>query len=305
MTNLAVLIVAYRRPKELLSLVESLSGTHKKIYVYVDYDENKSSENQEVLQIAKSLQIGGVITCWINSENVGVGRAVPSAIKWSLESEEYILVLEDDCELGEYALSYFSKSRDLISGKVAIVSGRSAWSELVNSPLHNRLTLTNLALTNGFLVSKQSWERISRSLAHPKLGRRYLISILSNPRNFLVLSYMYSACLVNTKISMKAWDCFIVFEMLVSSYYSVNPNLSTISTRGIDHVASNTKIHDSESLEYVVRASRDQPSNRLEMSRNSIILTNRQISRNIYRVKIQNSFSPIKSWLKIFKYNFL
>lgn len=305
MTYLAVLIVAYRRPKELLSLVESLSGSHKKIYVYVDYDENKSSENQEVLQIAKSLQITGVITCWINSENVGVGRAVPSAINWSLESEDYILVLEDDCELGEYALSYFSNSRDLISGKVAIVSGRSAWSELVNSPVRDRLTLTNLALTNGFLVSKQSWTRVSRSLAHPKLGRRYLISILSNPRNFLVLSYMYSACLVNTKISMKAWDCFIVFEMLVSSYYSVNPNLSTISTRGIDHVASNTKIHDSKSLEYVVRASRDQPSTKIDMSRNSIILTNRQISRNIYGVKIQNLFSPIKSWLKIFKYKFL
>jgi hypothetical protein len=305
MTYLAVLIVAYRRPKELLNLVESLSGTHIKIYVYVDYDENNSSENQEVLQIAKSLQITGVITCWINSENVGVGRAVPSAIDWSLESEDYILVLEDDCELGEYALSYFLNSRHLISGKIAIVSGRSAWSELVNSPVLDCLTLTNLALTNGFLVSKQSWTRISRSLVHPKLGRRYLISILSNPRNFLVLSYMYSACLVNTKISMKAWDCFIVFEMLVSSYYSVNPNLSTISTRGIDHVASNTKIHDSKGLEYVVRASRGQPSTKIDMSRNSIILTNRQISRNIYGVKIQNLFSPIKSWLKIFKYKFL
>ena len=305
MTNYAILIVAYRRPNELVSLVESFRDTYKRIYVYVDYDENVSIENQEVIQIAKRLQITGVITCWINSENVGVGRAVPAAINWSLKTEDYILVLEDDCELGEHALNYFSNSQELISGKVALVSGRSAWSELENFPLDNHLSLTNLALTNGFLVSRQSWRRISRSLVHPKLGRRYLISILRKPRNILVLNYMYSACLVNSKISMKAWDCFIVFEMLASSYYSVNPNLSTISTRGIDHVASNTKIHHSESLEYVVRASRNKPSNRLDVSRNSIILTNRQISRNIYRVRIQNLFSPIKSWFKIFKYKFL
>jgi hypothetical protein len=305
MTNFAILIVAFRRPNELVELVESLSGSGKKVYVYVDFDENLSVENQEVIQFAKRLQTLGAVNCFINSKNVGVGRAVPTAINWSLETENNILVLEDDCELGEHALSYFSNTLELISGDVVIVSGRSAWPEEGASACYSRLTLTNLPLTNGFLVSKQSWELISRSLENPKISSRYLISVIKDPRRILVLNFFYSACLINDRIDAKAWDCFIVFEMLVSNFFSVNPNLSAVTTRGIDDVASNTKLTNFESFEYIVKASSNKPSEVLDKGRSSIKLTNRQVSKKIYNVKIQNLFSPLKSWLKIFKYKFL
>jgi hypothetical protein len=303
--NFAVLIVAFRRPNELAKLVKSLSGSGKKVYVYVDFDENLSAENQEVIQIAKKMHSPGEVNCLINSKNVGVGRAVPTAINWSLESENYVLVLEDDCELGEHALSYFSNTLELISGDVAIVSGRSAWPEEVRLPHYNQLTLTNLPLTNGFLVSKQSWELISRSLVHPRIDRLYLISILKNPAKILLLNFIYSACLINSRIATKAWDCFIAFEMLASNLYSVNPNLSAVTTRGIDDVASNTKLTNSGTFEYIVKASSNKPSEVLDKGRSSIKLTNHQVSKKIYNVKIQNLFSPLKSWLKIFKYKFL
>ena len=305
MNDYVILIIAFRRPNELRSLIQSSSVSGRKVYVYVDFDESLSKENQEVIQIVKSLQLNGIITCLVNSKNMGVGRAVPLAISWSLETEGHVLVLEDDCELGEHALNYFSKAQAFIAGKVAIVSGRSAWAEEDKSVIHKRLTLTNLPLTNGFLVSKRSWEKISQSLVNPNLGRRFLTSTLERPRYILELSYLYSACVSNSKIAMKAWDCFIAFEMLASDLYSVNPNISTITTRGIDDVASNTKISNGEYSEYIVLASNLEPSEILDKSQNSLLITNRQISRNIYKVKIHNLFSPIKSWLKICKYKFL
>jgi GT2 family glycosyltransferase len=69
MTNFAILIIAFRRPNELVELVNSSSGSGNKVYVYVDFDENLSAENQEVIQIAKKLQTLGKVKCLINSNN--------------------------------------------------------------------------------------------------------------------------------------------------------------------------------------------------------------------------------------------
>ena len=305
MSKYAVLIVAYRRPREFINLIESLKNSDKKIYAYIDFDENLSFENQEVIRIGRNFQNKGVIVCEVNSENRGVGLAVPSAIDWALKTEEQILVLEDDCELGKHALSYFSECADFISGNVVMVSGRSAWPENYQTSRNELLTLTNLPLTNGFLISRQSWKLMSKSFVHPKLGSRYIVSIFKNPSNLLIMSFVYSACIFNAKTSLKAWDCFIAFEMLVSNYYSVNPNFSTISTRGLDHVASNTKTENFNHIDYVALASDNKPSFYLDKSANSTSSTNYEIIKNIYGVRIQNLFSPTKSWFKIFKYKFL
>ncbi len=305
MSNFGVLIIAYRRPLSLSKLTERLIPTGRPIYVYVDHDENSSIENREVIEFAEKLHASGAIICKFNHRNAGVGQAVPCAIQWALGFEESILVLEDDCELGNHALEYFDKSRKYLSREVMIISGRSAWPDNFKHHLHNQLTFTNFALTNGFLISRDTWKIMSRTLYDQRLELRFLISVLRKPRNILALAYFYSACKVNSKIEMKAWDCFIVFEMLVSNLYSLNPNFSTITTRGIDHVASNTKGDERQVAEYVVKASEFKPSEKLNSHRRALLETNSQISRNIYKCKIQNLLSPVKAWLIIFKYKFL
>lgn len=305
MSDYGVLIVAYRRPKELSELIESLIPTGKSIYVYVDLDEKTSIENQEVIKVAEKFHKSAAIIRKVNLRNEGVGHAVPSAITWSLEYEENILVLEDDCELGAHALEYFDNSKKYISGKVVIVSGRSAWSEKYSNQLHHHLTLTNFALTNGFLISKDSWRVISRTLVDQRLEIRFVISAFKRPRNFLSLSYFYAACKLNSKIEMKAWDCFIVFEMLASNLHSLNPNYSAITTRGIDQVASNTKKNEWQTVEYVVKASEIKPSNQLNHSRKALLETNYEISKKIYKCNFRHLFSPMKAWVKIFIYRFL
>jgi hypothetical protein len=305
MSDYGVLIIAYRRPRALSELIERLIPTGKSIYVYVDLDEGSSIENQEAIKIAEKFHASASIICKINLRNAGVGQAVPSAIMWSLGYEENILVLEDDCEIGTHALEYFDNSKKYISEHVMLVSGRSAWPEKSARQLHNQLTLTNFALTNGFLISRDSWRVISRTLFDQRLEMRFIMSALKRPRNLIALCYFYAACKLNSMIEMKAWDCFIVFQMLTSNLYSCNPNHSAISTRGIDEVASNTKMIEWQTDEYIVIASQTKPSEELDYSRKSLLKTNFEISKNVYKCNYRHLLSPMKAWFKILIYKFL
>jgi hypothetical protein len=302
MSQYAVLIIVYKRLNNLEKLITNLQKSNRDILVYVDYADCYSPENQAVISCVRQFTESGVITSKINTSNVGPGYAIPEAVQWGFNFANYLLVLEDDCEIGINALEYFTNTQSLIDQNIKIISGRAAWDEEAPSRPKEILTLTNYALTNGWLVSIDSWSDLSVYLSRKIRLVVIAKKILFNPSRALPLLFFYSACLVNMKTERKAWDCFIVLQMILENYYAVNPDLSCISTGGIDEFATNTKIKLSETNSYISFAGNNPPSYLLNRDKNFIKSTNKQIERNLYMIKFFHLLSPLNSWFKTFKY---
>lgn len=302
MSQYAVIIIVYKRITNLEKLITNLQKSKRDILVYVDYDDYGSPENQAVISYVRQFTELGVITSKINVRNVGPGYAIPEAVQWGFNFANYLLVLEDDCEIGINALEYFTNNQYLIDQKIKIISGRAAWDMEAPSRPKEILTLTNYALTNGWLVSADSWSDLSIYLSRKIRLVDIAKNILFNPSRALPLLFFYSACLVNMKTERNAWDCFIVLQMILENYYAVNPDMSCISTGGIDEFATNTKIKLSEKISYISFASNSPPAHLLNRDEYFIKSTNKQIERNLYKIKFFHLLSPLNSCFKIFKY---
>ena len=303
MKKFAILIIVFKRPDKLETKIRQLLYFGYPLYIYVDFDNQNSPENKKVISIINDLKNRYKFSYHINKKNIGPGYAVPAAIDWAFKSEENLLILEDDCELGNHALQYFENAQNYINGDIKIVSGRSAWNEDSNSRPNGILTLTNYPLTNGWLVSKIAWKEISIYLNDGVNFYEIIKIFLKSPTKLIPLSFFYSACILNTRSNRKAWDCFVALKMISQNYFSVNPDLTLITTRGIDEVASNTFYENYVDCDAIALASIHPPGVNLDRDKNLIELNNLYIENVIYSMKCYHLFSPIKSWFKIFKYN--
>jgi GR25 family glycosyltransferase involved in LPS biosynthesis len=304
MKKYAVLLIVYKRYHNLEHLITTLTKSNIRIYAYVDIDDNSSKENLNAISLVKKYTDLGQIASHVNKRNLGAGSAIPKAIDWVFNHEDYVLVFEDDCELGDHALEYFENSINHLSDQVKIISGRSAYAETDKFRPINKLTLTNYSLTNGWLTSRESWQNISRRIESGVKFRLYLLTVLRNPVKTLPLSYFYAACLMNMGVKRFAWDCFVTFEMLAKNYYSVNPDLTCITTKGIDEFASNTIGASYHSRNHIALSSEFSPSSFLDTNRKYIKSNNTFIKKNIYNIKWYHLFSPIKSCFKTRRYRF-
>jgi len=302
MSEIAILIVVYKRVNNLEKLITSLKYSNNEILVYVDFDDDHSAANQAVISCVKKFTSSRVVISTINVRNVGPGFAVPEAIRWGFQYANYLLVIEDDCEIGTNALQYFTNTQHLIDSRVKVISGRAAWNEEALARPKKILTLTNYALTNGWLVSYDSWNDLSLYLSKKISIIKIAKYLLFNPFNVLPLLFFYSACLINSNTERKAWDCYIILQMILENYYAINPDLTCISTGGIDEIATNTKINKLAPNTYIALASEKSPSYVLNSDKNFINSNNRHIEKNIFRIKTYHLFSPLKSWFRIFKY---
>lgn len=303
MSEIAILIVVYKRLNNLEKLITSLQDSNNEILVYVDFDDYHSAENKAVISCVKKFTSSRVVTSTINVKNVGPGFAVPEAIRWGFQYANYLLVIEDDCEIGTKALQYFRSTQHLINSRIKVISGRAAWNEGALARPKKILTLTNYALTNGWLVSYDAWNDLSLYLSKKISVIKIAKYLLLHPFNALPLLFFYSACLINSKTERKAWDCYIILQMILENYYAINPDLTCISTGGIDEIATNTKINKLEQSTYIALASEKSPSSVLNCDQNFINSNNRHIEKNLYRIKTYHLLSPLKAWLRTFKYN--
>lgn len=288
-----VLIACYLRPSNLQAILEIISESPRRVYIQIDYPPLQFMNlHLEILSTINSFTTKLEIVTKINPENLGVQFAVPFAIDWVLGIESSVLVLEDDCIPNQSALAFFDESISLISGKVVLISGRCPSVEVEKS----ELSLSNYALTNGWLVTKQSWDLIRPTFRIPNI--REVITSTNTLFRYLPFSFFLAACISVNRGKSKAWDCFILLRMIVNNYYSISPDKSCITVLGVDEYASNTKPGLRNVNEIYSVASTKAPSSKVDVSKRYRKETNRTFIREVYNIRWFHIFSPIKALLK-------
>lgn len=97
--NIPVLVTAFNRPNETKLALEALSEIRpKKIYFSVDgpRDDRDYLPIQQTLESLNWIHWDCEIKTKINDKNLGLASAVTSAVNWAFETEEILLIIEDD-----------------------------------------------------------------------------------------------------------------------------------------------------------------------------------------------------------------
>ena len=114
-----MLLVGYKRVVELSELLrKTLESGALRVYVAIDgvksHEENSTNLEFEstIAQVANDFPKQQV-KIWIRDKNLGSSLSVLSGIEWAFQFEDSLAILEDDLQISEQLLSYFSSQMKL------------------------------------------------------------------------------------------------------------------------------------------------------------------------------------------------
>ena len=293
-----LLIIGFARLQNIAEMIEEYRSTDREIYLFVDKAENEfRSENDELIEFAISLVKKSWIKLKISERNLGVGRAVPSAIDWVFESETSVIVLEDDCYLAAPHLKYFDRTISFLSEERVMVCGTTPDTRKSDLKLDTIIPV-KYPLIWGWATNINSWQRLRR--IYDLSTRSALKEILLNggSRQILSIAFFLSALIRVRRGRNFSWDSEIAFIMLARNYKSLVPNLSIVWNRGADKFAHHT-INGNE-VRYGSHPNPEiQISERINLNSeiHEIKIVEELIESEIYHLKFRNVLSPIKAIL--------
>ena len=115
-----VLLVGYRRVVELSELLrKTLESGALRVYIAIDglksHEGNSTNLEFEstIAKVANDFPKQQV-KIWIRDKNLGSSLSVLSGIEWAFQFEDSLAILEDDLQISEQLLSYFSSQVKLL-----------------------------------------------------------------------------------------------------------------------------------------------------------------------------------------------
>ena len=294
---LPVLIVCYLRPKDLEAILEKNLSSGRKIYVFIDkcHDKNKSF-NEKVIKLAKKYEKTHGIKVKVSEVNLGVGRAVPAGVNWIAKSENYFIVLEDDCHLNSEGYKFLDKNSSKLDHEISIICATSPWDIETNYEDLNNNSISSYPLISGWATSSRCWSEISFLIGSKPPVRLTLRTVLERPRKILILCFFLAAHIRVFRGRSKAWDCSLALGMLIKGKKALIPNLTMVTNTGRDEVASHT-IWEKNQDSIFRKESSNSPSNVLDESLFFTNKTDKQIEEKLYNLKKRHLLSPFKSYL--------
>lgn len=217
-----VLIIGFRRPTELQTVLQSCMLRHAgSIYIWIDHprpgridDLEPHSAVRRIVQ--KAADDPRVRTNFANA-NVGLARAIPSAIDWVLQDgHDRLMILEDDCVPGKDFFPFVEEmlSRFEDDQSVAMVAGNNFLPERVLRDHPYSYYFSQYVHIWGWATWARAWREYDADLAllsdsrtrsevaariHSGAARRFFFKLWehqrSNPKDDAWASRWMFACL--------------------------------------------------------------------------------------------------------------
>ena len=295
----AYLVVAFARPAHTFELVEFLLSRNKKVYLFIDKPKSKSKPNELISEYVLKYYGHPNIFIRFASEPNGPQRGVEAALDWVFQTEELVVILEDDAVVNVESLDFFDKTSGIISSDVVIVSSRRIFKDAELSSCDSHSHVSRFALTNGWMTSRTFWTEHYRR-AKPLRG---FFGIKVDSMNPLLSWSVKSFFLSGTArfefgMGKVGWDQKVVYTLLRDNLFSFIPNRSTVGNIGMDEAASNTKpkMGQNSFLYYADQA----PPNLIFLNNPACQVLINKAFTDLYGIRYRNLFSPIKFVFDLF-----
>lgn len=244
----SVLLIAFNRPEETSTVISRLREVKPKtIYFAVDGPRIDRPEDKDLVTMTQALKSQFDWDCSLSTRfseiNLGCGVGVSSAISWALESEDSVIILEDDIVP---EISFFKYCDELLGlykddDDVFAVSGCNfAPRELL--PDSESYRFSSIPHVWGWAVWKRSWDTYSFDISdwrqdlpirelHKSLGRSILATFM--------WSRIFNLMAAN---KIDTWDYQLCYAVLKSKSKVATANVNTVTNIGIGKNATHTAL---------------------------------------------------------------
>jgi hypothetical protein len=198
-----VLIIAYVNYNNVVARIKELRSLgFESISIFVDgFTENanslKAGDRKKLVDyISQEFAALRIKRAFFNESNLGLGVAVPRAIDWFFEGEEYGLILEDDCSLQSYAKPFLNQCEQLITlNPDAVICLSNPHSNAAEFEHKSNMFFipSNFFSSWGWICHREVWKTISIrkiELAEVLYAARQIQTISSIEKFWLALSWM-------------------------------------------------------------------------------------------------------------------
>lgn len=291
--DLAVLIIAYTRPKGVSQLLQILTSFEvRDVYVSIDGPRNDTDKthNIEITNIIMRYAKQTKTRIHINQHpgNLGVAAGVLSAVDWFFSKEVMGVILEDDLVLGKDFLRFTLQGLITYRNdqRVWMISGTQIFSEFVGS---STVVWSNYPMIWGWGGWRDKWFLMRTSLlTHKKIRLRNLLNRVD----------LYWIVGSNRALSGKVdtWDTQLAYEFLIHKKLCLLPPVNLVSNVGSDKFASNSKIQNETMNMPIYRLPKPfnikSPPEEFE-----VIRYNSMLEQRVFRIKARHLLIPYYSML--------
>jgi hypothetical protein len=232
-----VLIVGFRRHENLARILDICTKAGAtKIYVTLDGPRFESDQRDisacELVLLEFEKNFEGVLKKRVSPRNQGAAYSVLSGCDWVLSSEEFLIVIEDDCLPSLDFFNFILDSRPyLASTDDAFLIGGTQFTP--KEITQEKWYLSEYPLIWGWATSRQRWLQLRNELQNLEYRKLKLVKSAE---------YAYWEAGARRAFSgfVDAWDIPLVHVMRKNNWKCILPGINLVTNIGNDLAATHT-----------------------------------------------------------------
>jgi hypothetical protein len=238
-----VLLIAFNRPELFAELIDSLRViAPTKIFVAIDGPREDNSDDDlkvcQTVELIDRIDWNCELSVLNRDSNLGCGLAVSSAISWVLETEQSVIILEDDIRPNTTFFSFCAQALRAYQDdeRVMTISGHST-IEINDSP--NVFRTSKYPVIWGWATWQRSWNLYQYSLdGLPKISLFYLTKVYRGNLFLAMQSWMNFRAIRNGAID--TWDYQLFYISILFQKLHIIANYNLTENVGFNSQATHT-----------------------------------------------------------------
>lgn len=279
-----LLIIGFRRSKNLAELLDQAKTMGApRIYVALDGPRNSTDwkETQECESVVRHFEElnPSLIRIRQSTENLGSAVSVLSACDWIFSTEDFAIIMEDDCRPSPDFFKYVADAESVLSNnsRAMLICGTQFAPELVTG---NRWSYSSYPLMWGWATSKVKWNLL-RGLVLGRFADENEVFDLRKTE----LIYWKEGARRALEGFVDAWDIPLVYGMRRLGLLTILPPTNLVVNSGNDEYATHT-LGTADGLNRVT-----EPYFKSEIGPEFNPDLDKWLSRNFYGISFRHRFS--------------
>lgn len=238
---LPILIITFNRPDLTQKLLEKLSTYNLNIKLYFFADMPRKNNSNDISSCSKNIEIihsfAHRVTerTYIPESNMGCKIGVTSAVSWFFQTEEYGVILEDDCVPSKTFLEFCIYALDKFKDepKVFNICGTYYGKQTNNASIY----LSTLNGVWGWATWKRSWDSIDFSMKDfesEKFKKNTNLYFKNNKIKKWTLSYIQDEYTKTSNI----WSPYLMYTKILQLSYTLTPQINLVENVGLQSGAN-------------------------------------------------------------------
>lgn len=251
MKRIPVILFTYNRPEMLRQTLESLSAntlaSESDLIVYADGPKENASDLQkqkikEVRAVIREKQWCKTVTIQESPINKGLAKSIISGVSTALNTEDKVIVVEDDVLLSPYFLQYMNDALNAYSSDTSVFAV-GAWTYFTRRDFHEETFFFRYPDSIAWGTFRRAWDLFeydAKSLQE-KLISKNKMSAFNGFRNLKYFEPMLQSY-VDGKID--SWAIRWTGTCILHNGLSVFPPVSLVKHMGFDSQGTHEKMRD-------------------------------------------------------------